>query len=102
MLGRARRETPAQHGEQDCEGLQRAAHALTNTAQTGLFKQKGASHCGEAPSYSDFASLTRDDQALGGHDDPAAVLAADGVDAAEARNGIAGIDLIHAAASLDQ
>ena len=44
----------------------------------------------------------RDDQALAGHDHPAAVLLANGVDTAETGNGISGIDLVHAAAALDQ
>jgi len=44
----------------------------------------------------------RDDQALAGHDHPAAILAADGVDPAEARDGIAGIHLIHASPAFDQ
>src|SRR5258706_596162 len=52
--------------------------------------------------FRDDALLARDDEALGGHDHPAAVLAADGIDPAEARHWIAGIDLIHAVASLDQ
>ena len=44
----------------------------------------------------------RDDQAPAGDDHPAAVLAANGVDPAEARDGIAGIHLIHAMAVFDQ
>ena len=44
----------------------------------------------------------RDDQALAGDDHPAAILLADGIDAAEAGNGIAGIDLIESTATFDQ
>ena len=74
----------------------------TNTAQTGLFKEKGASHRREAPSCLHFVPSARDDQALAGHDHPAAVLLANGVDTAETGYGIAGIDLVHAATALDQ
>ena len=46
--------------------------------------------------------LARDDQAFAGHDHPAAVLAADGVDPAEAGHGIAGIDLEDSRPAFDQ
>ena len=41
-------------------------------------------------------------QAAAGHDHPASVLAADSVNAAEARDHVAGIDFIGAAAAVDQ
>ena len=44
----------------------------------------------------------RDDQPLAGDDHPAAVLTADRIDAADARDGVAGIDLVKATAALDQ
>lgn len=46
--------------------------------------------------------LARDDQALAGDDHPAAVLAADRIDAADPGDGIAGINLVEAAPALDQ
>ena len=46
--------------------------------------------------------LTRDDQALFGDNHPAAVLLADGIDAAEAGNVVAGIDFPGSAAIADQ
>ena len=99
---RARRQERRTAGANDGKKSQRAAHAPTNTAQSGAIQEKGASHRGEAPSCSDIVQSARDDQALAGHDHPAAVLLADGVDTAEAGNGIAGIDFVHAAAALDQ
>src|SRR5438034_4276046 len=56
-------------------------------------RKKGASHRREAPSCSCIVPSARDDQSLAGHDHPAAVLLANGVDAAETGDGIAGIDL---------
>ncbi len=56
----------------------------------------------QASRLSQPGTLPRDHQALAGDDDPAAVLLADGVDAAEARDGIAGIDFIDSLAALDQ
>jgi hypothetical protein len=44
----------------------------------------------------------RDDKALAGDNDPAAVLAANCVDAADAGDGVAGIDLVKATSALDQ
>src|ERR1044071_3695497 len=43
-----------------------------------------------------------DDPAPAGHAHPSAVLLADGVDAAEAGNGITGIDFVRAPAAFDQ
>src|SRR5260370_8379853 len=47
-------------------------------------------------------SLAADNQAFAGDNDPAAVLAADGVDPAGARHGIAGIDFVDTAPAFDQ
>src|SRR5437899_5146294 len=46
--------------------------------------------------------LAPDDQALAGHDHPVAVLAADRVDPAKTRNGVAGVDFVGAASIFDQ
>src|SRR6185369_3390228 len=46
--------------------------------------------------------LARDDQALAGHDHPAAILLANGVSLAETGDRIAGIHFVHAAAAFDQ
>src|SRR5262245_66601775 len=64
--------------------------------------KKGASPGGEAPSFFALCASARDDQTLAGDDHPAAVLLADSIDAANAGNGIAGINLEDAAAALDQ
>src|SRR5476651_2642173 len=47
-------------------------------------------------------ALARDDQALAGHDHPTAVLAADGINPAEARDEIAGVDFVGAPPAIDQ
>ncbi len=44
----------------------------------------------------------RDDQALAGHDHPAAVLFANGIDTAETGDGVTGINLIKTPAAFDQ
>src|SRR5260370_17728276 len=54
-----------------------------------------ASRQGEAIAVPIAFLLARDHQALAGHDYPAAVLTADGINPAEARDGIAGIDFVN-------
>ena len=49
-----------------------------------------------------YCASRRDNQALAGDHDPAAVLTADRIDAAKARHGIAGIDFVDASPPLDQ
>ena len=74
----------------------------TNTAPTGLFKQEGASHIGEAPLQLALPGSARDDQAFAGYDHPAAVLAPDRVDPAKSWHGIAGIDLVKPLPAFDE
>src|SRR5260370_5487556 len=61
-----------------------------------------ASRQGEAIAVPIAFLLARDHQALAGHDYPAAVLTADGVDPAEAGDGIAGIDFVNSLPAFDQ
>ena len=68
--------------------------------RTAVSRQSGSSRTVASRRGEAICLLARDDQALAGHDHPAAVLAADGVDAAEARDGIAGIDFVRCPAGL--
>src|SRR6476661_3106930 len=72
--------------------LSRDNRGALSRQSEGIFSRSGCS-----PNHGLAArALARDDQALAGHDDPAAILPADGVDAAEPRHRIAGKHFIHA------
>src|SRR5690349_2220401 len=93
LSGVAARSGSALHSRQSVVNNSRNGTLMPPITPCGVAysSKKGASPRGEAPWLFALCASARDDQTLAGDDHPSAVLLADGIDAADAGNGIAGI-----------